>query len=142
MNQSIFRRIIALPVVVFCLCYWAALPSPVRAQTADDVFAKVEAALKAADASLLSPYFNTTLEVTVAEKGQDYSKTQAQFVVKEFFQSYPVRSFAFAHRGNSGTTFYAVGKYVSARGTFDVNVFVKKYGSTFLIDQIRFERDN
>lgn len=113
-----------------------------RAQSVDEIFAKIESAIRAGDAAALAAHFNSSVEVTIADKGQDYSRNQAQFVIKEFFQGAAVKSFGFAHRGNSGSTHYAVGNYVSARGTYDVNVFIKKYPEGYRIDQIRFDRED
>jgi hypothetical protein len=112
------------------------------AQSAEDVFGKVEAAMRSGDATSLSANFNPTVELSIDNKGQDYSKNQAQFVIKEFLQANPVVSFAFSHRGNSGTNYYAVGNYVTARGTFDVNVLVKKFGAVYQVHQLRIEREN
>jgi Domain of unknown function (DUF4783) len=119
-----------------------AVTSPVHAQSAEDVFAKVEAAMRSGDAAALSANFNSTVELSIDNKGQDYSKNQAQFVIKEFLQANPVVSFSFSHRGNSGTNYYAVGNYVTARGTFDVNVLIKKFGAAYQVHQLRIEREN
>ncbi len=117
-------------------------PRAAAGQTVEALFGQIEAAIRTGDAAALSTHFNASVEVTIADKGQDYSRNQAQFVVKEFFAANPVKTFGFAHRGNSGTTYYAVGSYATAKGTYDVNVFVKKYPEGYRIDQIRFEREN
>jgi hypothetical protein len=116
--------------------------SPAYAQSAEDVFGKVESAMRSGDAAALSANFNLTVELSIDNKGQDYSKNQAQFVIKEFLQANPVVSFAFSHRGNSGTNYYAVGNYVTARGTYDVNVLIKKFGAVYQVHQLRIEREN
>jgi hypothetical protein len=118
------------------------LGTAAHAQSAEDVFGKVEAAMRSGDASALSANFNPTIELSIDNKGQDYSKNQAQFVIKEFLQANPVVSFSFSHRGNSGTNYYAVGNYVTARGTFDVNVLIKKFGAVYQVHQLRIEREN
>lgn len=110
-------------------------------QTTDLTFKKIEAAIKTNDFKTLATFFNTNVEIIIGEKEDTYAKLQAQFVIEEFFISYPQRSFSILHKGSTAGNFYAVGSYISTRGTFDTNIFIKKYGENFLIDQIRFEKD-
>ena len=119
----------------------AQAPNPQPGGNADETLARIEAAIRSGDAINLSNYFNQSIEVTTDEKDEVYSKNQAQFVIKDFFIKYPIKSFNILHKGNSNQTYYAVGMYVSNRGSFDANLFLKKNGSSFLIDQIRFEKD-
>ena len=112
------------------------------AQTRDELFVKIESAIKNGDAIALSEMFDRTVEITIAETDKEYAKNQAMYVVKEFFVNYPIRSFNIVHKGNSGDTYYAVGLYISTKGNFDTNIFIKKFGDQFLIDRIRFDKDN
>lgn len=113
-----------------------------NAQTADALLSQAEAAIRKASADELAPHLNETVELTIGSKDESYSATQAKFVLNEFFRSNPVKSFTWMHRGNNGGTYYAVGAYVTQNGqTYDTNIFVKKVGSAFVIEQIRFEAD-
>ncbi|MBX3102601.1 MAG: DUF4783 domain-containing protein [Bacteroidetes bacterium] len=116
--------------------------APAQAQQADEVFARIERAILAGDAGTLASFFGSQVEVTITDREDIYSKDQATFVVKEFFQNYPVRSFKILHKGSSSNTYYAVGEYYSTRGKFDTNVFIKRSGNTYVIEQIRFELEN
>ncbi|MCS6903838.1 MAG: DUF4783 domain-containing protein [Bacteroidia bacterium] len=114
----------------------------VKAQTtADDFFHAVEQAISKADAQALSNLFNTQVDISIGNKDTPYTRSQALYVVREFFMNYPVRSFAIRHKGSTGTTLYAIGEYYSSRGKFDTNIFIKKVGNTFVIEQLRFEQD-
>jgi hypothetical protein len=111
-------------------------------QQADEIFARIERAIVSGDAATLSSFFGSQVEVTIKDREDIYSKDQATFVVREFFQNYPVRSFKILHKGSSSNTYYAVGEYYSTRGKFDTNVFIKRSGNTYVIEQIRFELEN
>lgn len=116
--------------------------STLRAQNStDEVFHQIELAIKKGDATALSSYFNSMLDLTIIDKEQTYSSSHAMYVVKEFFMNYPVRSFSILHKGNSGDNVYAVGSYISTKGAFDTNIFIKKYGNAYKINQLRFEPD-
>lgn len=136
-NQSSMRILYTLLLVSLL----ALLPWSAGAQTPEATFGQIENAIKASDAEALSKYFNNTVEVTIMDKDQDYPRQQAQFVLKDFFTSYPLRTFTIMHKGSSGDTWYAVGSYVSPRGSFDTNILLKKYGDKVLIQTLRFERD-
>ncbi|MCE3007324.1 MAG: DUF4783 domain-containing protein [Bacteroidetes bacterium] len=130
------RKLIYL--IAICLPFAA---QPVQAQGTQEVFAQIERSIAGANASSLSAYFGSQVEVTINDQDNVYSKDQATFVIKEFFQDHPVRSFKILHTGSSNNTYYAVGEYYSTRGRYDTNVFIKKNGNSYLIEQIRFESE-
>mgnify|MGYP005842076183 CR=1 FL=1 len=109
-------------------------------QGIEEVFGQVEQAIGRNDAQSLSRYFHHHVEITILDKEDTYPKNQAVFVVKEFFMNYPPQGFRFMHRGHSSDTYYAVGQYTSNRGVFDTNVFIRKSGTIYAIEQLRFEQ--
>ncbi len=83
------------------------------------------------------------VEVTVPPNTDgEYSQNQALFVLREFFMNYPAQSFAVLVRGNNNGTYYAMGKYVSARQKFDVNLFLRREGAGYVVYQLRFDPAN
>ncbi len=125
--------------LIFLLCTFC---NTLQAQNQpDEVFQQIEVAIKKGDANSLSNHFNSMLDLTIIDKEQTYSSSHAMYVVKEFFMNYPVRSFSILHKGNSGDNIYAVGSYISTKGAFDTNIFIKKYGNNYKINQLRFEPD-
>lgn len=131
------------PLVLLFIMFWALqmLQGRVKAQSPDAVFAEIETAIKKGDSQMLANYFNNILEINLIDKEQTYSQNQAMFVMKEFFMNYPVKSFSILHKGQSGENIYAVGSYISVKGAFDTNIFIKKYNGNFKINQLRFEPD-
>jgi hypothetical protein len=105
----------------------------------NEVMSRIEQSIRMGSADMLKPLLANRVEIVIPENSGDYGKNQAYFILKEFFASYPVRSFTFVHRGQSGNTFYAVGTYVSTRGNFDANVFLRHENGNYTIEQIRFE---
>lgn len=115
-----------------------------RAQTPEDVIGRIEQAIKQSDAQALSGYFRQVVEVKLLDgRENEYSPSQAQVVLRDFFQQNPAtRGFAFKHRGSSGNgeIYYAMGLYESSKGSYDTNVLVKKADAGFYIQHIRFEK--
>jgi len=112
-----------------------------NAQDHNAVFSKIATAIQKADHEALGALFHTTVEVTVPSADDAYSAKQAAFVLKEFFANHAPKSFKIVHKGESGSTFYATGVFVSNKSEFDSNIFLKKFGDKFLITQIRFEEE-
>lgn len=97
------KKIISILIVSF-------LAFSVSAQS----FNHVKDALKIASAKEISKSFDANIEITIDGKTSNYSKTQAEFVLRDFFKSNPVNSFQIIHNGNSqGGLIYAIGKYTS-----------------------------
>lgn len=124
-------------VVFFVLACLCALP--LTAQSPQEVMKSIESAIKNKDAVVLSQFFNKDIEITLSEDEKVYSKNQAQLVIKDFFSRNPLTRFNMIHVGGAGDSWYGMGMYESASGQFDTNVFIKKYGSVYLIERIRFE---
>ena len=113
----------------------------VQAQSADDVFQQIARSIQAGNSASLTTQFAANVEVATPAADGAYSSKQAQFVVADFFKDFPVKSFKIVHKGNSGSTHYAVGSYTSTKGVFDTNIFIKKIGGKFVVSQIRFEAE-
>ena len=59
---------------------------------------------------------------TNLEEGS-YSKTQAEIVLRNFFNSFPATSFNFIHKGKSPNgARYSIGSYTHKKGTFRVYI--------------------
>ena len=112
------------------------------AQSAGDVQNKAIAAIRAGNADDLGKLLNKRVDISVppnANGGHDANQTV--YILKQFFMSYPVKEFNIMHKGSSESSHYIMGVYISNKGSFDANVFIKKFGSGYKIDQIRFESD-
>lgn len=111
------------------------------AQSLQQTLTGIEQSISRADAQALSKYFNEYVEVTINEKEETYPKAQAIFILKEFFSSNKIQSFHILHQGSSNQNFYAIGEYKTSQGKYDANIFIKKIGTNFLVEQIRFEKE-
>ncbi len=113
---------------------------PVQAQ--GDVINNVRAALKAGSSKELVKYFNTTVELNFDGEKSNYSRTQAEFVLKDFFKKYPPSDFQYIHQGASkqGLT-YVIGKYSFESGSFRVLLYIKKFEDQYMVDLIDFSKE-
>ncbi|HEY5405728.1 MAG TPA: DUF4783 domain-containing protein [Ginsengibacter sp.] len=103
-------------------------------------FDEVIKALKAGDASGVSKYFDNTVEITLSDKSNPYSKTQARLVLQDFFASNEVKDFEILHKSDNSGSQYCIGNLKTVNGTFRTTIFMKQKGSTDVIQALRFEK--
>ena len=135
------KRTIHLRTLILGLLMVLGMASVGMAQSPEGTIRAVTSAIKAGAAEALSAHFGSNVEITVPGSENTYSSQQALFVMKKYFEDYPVRDFQIIHQGSSGSTYYATGSTTGDRGNFDTNIFVKKAGEKYTIIQIRFESE-
>jgi hypothetical protein len=108
----------------------------------NDVMGGAKTALKAGNSRELAKYFNSNIELIIEAENVDYDKvsnTQAELILKNFFQKYPAKDFNFGHQGSSeGGLQYSTGTYVSGNGSFLVYIVLKQFDGRYMIDRIDF----
>jgi antitoxin component YwqK of YwqJK toxin-antitoxin module len=103
-------------------------------------FDDVVKAVKAGDASQLSKYFDNTIEITLPDKSNSYSKSQAELVLHDFFASNSVKDFEILHESDNSGSQYCIGNLKTINGTFRTTIFMKQKGNTEVLQELRFEK--
>jgi len=103
-------------------------------------FDDVVKAIKAGDASEVSKYFDNTVEITLPEKGNSYSKSQAELVLHDFFASNTVKDFEILHKSDNEGSQYCIGNLKTVNGIFRTTIFMKQKGSSEVLQELRFEK--
>lgn len=122
--------------VMFCVGVLAA--NPVFAQK-NEVIDQIKEAIKAGSSKELSKYLNQTIDVTIDGKVENYSKPQAEFVLRDFFKAHPPSDFNIIHQGSSkGGQPFAIGEYISGSDKYRVWMKIKTTNKDQLIQEISF----
>ena len=95
-------------------------------------------ALKTGNIKEISSFFDTNVELEILGDENIYSKIQAEQLVKTFFDDHPVVNFTILFEGGKDVSQYAIGKLITTKGTFRINLLVK----TQILLQLRIEEDN
>ena len=112
----------------------------VRAQ--DSVLDNCRIALKAGSAKELSKFFTRSIDIKIDGESKNYSKSQAEFVLRDFFRKHPATNFEFIHQGASRDGLkYAIGKYTHDQGSYRVYLLLKKEDTREVIDTIDFSTE-
>jgi hypothetical protein len=107
-----------------------------------DVFTDIGNAIRSGDARAVARYFNSTVDLTILNQEEVYSKAQAEQVLRGFFSKNPPRTFTLIHKGVSKEgAKYAIGTLITTQGTeYRTYFFVKQTTSGELIQELRFEK--
>lgn len=108
-----------------------------------DIYEEIGNAIRSGDAKQLATFFDNTVDLTVLEQENVYSKAQAEFVVKDFFGKNPPKAFHIIHKGASPEgTQYAIGNLVTTNGkTLRVSFYIKNTGGKSAIQELRIETE-
>ena len=104
--------------------------------------AGISLAIKAGNATELSKYMNSTVELLLLDKEDFYKKSVAETILKDFFNEYHTKDFIIRHQGARNDAQYAIGNLETEKGSFRVYFLLKKVNQVLLIHQIRIEPDN
>lgn len=107
-----------------------------------DLFSPMKEALKAGSAKELVKHLNQSVDINLEGEVNTYSKTQAEFVLRDFFKKHPPTEFTIVHTGSSkGGLQYAIGNYKSNGDQYNVVIRVKQTDNVNLIHEIGFVKE-
>jgi hypothetical protein len=95
--------------------------------------------IRSGNSSELAKFFDDSVELTLPDKSDSYSKAQAQLIVKDFFGNNGVKGFDLKHKGDSPGGHFCIGTLQTNAGNFRTNVFMKTKGGKEVVKEIRFQ---
>ena len=101
----------------------------------DDVIA----AMKTGNSAAVAKFFDNSIEISMPEKSNSYSKSQGELVLKDFFASNPVKGFEVIHKGENAGSQYCIGTLQTKNGTYRTTIFMKKKEDKQVLQELRFE---
>jgi len=137
LNRSEMKSLNIIPVVLLALSSLS-----LTAQDQVKIPAGISIAIKAGNASELSKYMNSTIELLLLDKEDFYKKNVAETILNDFFTEYHTKDFNIMHQGAKNDAQYAIGNLKTERGNFRVYILLKKVNQELLIHVIRIEPDN
>lgn len=107
-----------------------------------EVMANAQLAIKAGNAEGLVKHFNDSVELNFIDEKKNYSKTQAEFVLRDFFSKYPAVDFQYDHKTTSrGGLRFTIGTYTHKQGKFRVHMLIKQSNGKYIIDLLDFTEE-
>lgn len=109
---------------------------------AQDTTDNISQALNAGSAKELIKYFNDVTELKINDKGANYSKIQAEAILKDFFSKNSAESFSYIHKGSSPEGLkYNIGQFTTKTENYRVVILLKNVNDTYVIDTINFNKE-
>lgn len=108
-----------------------------------DIYDDIANSIRSGDAHQLATFFGNSIDLTIMDQENVYSKAQAEFVLKDFFSKNHPKSFNIIHKGSSPEgTQYAIGNLISANGkTFRTSFYLKNNGGKYILQELRIENE-
>ena len=103
-------------------------------------FTEIANALKSGNAKEVAKYFDNTIEITLPEKSNSYSKSQAELVLRDFFNTNGVKNFEIIHKSENAGSQYCIGNLTTNNGIFRTTIYMKQKGEKQVIQELRFEQ--
>jgi hypothetical protein len=96
-------------------------------------------AIRLGNAGELSRYLDNRVDITLPEKTDNYSKIQAEMIIRDFFSTNGVRNFVVRKMGYSGSTEYCVGVLQTRNGDYRTTLFTRQKGDKEVLEELRFQ---
>jgi hypothetical protein len=96
-------------------------------------------ALKAGNATEVAKYIDESVELSLPDKSDNYSKAQAVMILKDFFNSTAVNGFQVKHKGDNNGNQFCIGTLQTRSGDYRTTVFMKTKNERQSIKEIRFQ---
>jgi hypothetical protein len=106
-----------------------------------DINDDISNAIRTGDAKLVATYFNSTIDLTLINQEDIYSKAQGEQLLRDFFTKNPPKTFSLDHKGSSREgTLFSIGTFTSSSGkTFRVSFTLKMLQGKYSIQELRVE---
>ena len=96
-------------------------------------------ALKSGNATQLSRFFDSRIDLTLPDRSDNYSRVQAEMVLRDFFSSNAVRNFEIKAKGDNNGTRFCIGVLQTKSGDYRTRFFMKGIGNKQVVQEIAFQ---
>jgi hypothetical protein len=103
--------------------------------TVDDV----ATAIRSGNISRLSGYLDNRVDITLPDRADTYSRSQAEMIIRDFFSTNEVQNFRIKHKGENSGSEFCIGILQTRNGDFQTTFFMKQKGDRQLLQELRFE---
>ena len=99
---------------------------------------EVVSALRTGNVPQLARYFDDRIDPSLPGQSDNYSRTQAEMILKDFFSSNPVKDFQVKHKGENNGSEFCFGVLLTKSGNYRVKLYMKQKGERQVLQEIGF----
>ncbi len=96
-------------------------------------------AMQSGNAAAVAKFFDNSIEISMPDKSNSYSKSQGELVLKDFFANNQVKGFEVIHKGENAGSQYCIGTLQTKGGAYRTTIFMKQKGDKQVLQELRFE---
>jgi hypothetical protein len=100
---------------------------------------EVAVAIRSGNVSQLSGYLDNRVDISLPDKSDTYSKSQAEMIIRDFFLTNRVQTFQVKHKGENAGSEFCIGILKTNNGDFRTTLFMKMKGDRQLLQELRFQ---
>jgi hypothetical protein len=102
----------------------------------DDVIS----AMKSGNASAVGKFFDNYVDITLPDKSSNYSRSQGELILKDFFSNNGVKNFDVRHKGNNDAGDFCIGTLQTKTGNYRTTIYMRVKGDKQVIQDIRIQQ--
>lgn len=102
---------------------------------------QVLVALRTGNATELAKYFDSRVDISLPNKSDNYSRNQAEMILKDFFASNEVKNFIVKHKGENNGSQFCIGSLQTRNGNFRTKLYMKQKGGQQVVQEIAFQAE-
>ena len=95
--------------------------------------------MRSGNANQLSKYFDSRVDISLPGKSDNYSKSQAEMILKDFFNNNEVKSFQVKHKGEQNGSQFCIGLLQTSTGNYRTKFFMKQKGDQQVVQELGFD---
>ena len=96
-------------------------------------------AMRSGNINQLARYLDTRVDISLPEKSDTYSKSQAELIIRDFFSTNVVRNFLVKHKGENSGLEFCIGVLQTRNGDYRTTLFIKQKGDKLYLQELRFQ---
>jgi len=110
-------------------------------QAVPDIIENIRVSIKMANSKDLTGFMGDMVEIQLPDQDRNnYSKTQAEYVMRDFMKKYVPTDFKYIHKVLEKEDFkFTIGEYAYSGGAMRVTMVIKPVNGKYLIDSIVIE---
>jgi hypothetical protein len=133
------KSILGLAALTFSLVLVSFRPPSTPSISPSFSLDDVAFAIRSGNAGQLSQYLDSRVDISLPEKSDTYSKSQAEMIIRDFFSTNGVQNFQIKHKGENGGSEFCVGILQTHNGDYRTTLFMKHKGDRQLLQELRFQ---
>ncbi len=128
-----------MQILYLILSFFLWIYSPVYEKSRSESIDPIVSAIGSGSSSELARFFDSSISMNVNGQQGEYSKNQAEIVLRDFFKKNPSQGFSLIFQNeNPGSLSTYIGEYSSNQGLYKVFIKVSQNGSGFRIYSLDF----